>query len=890
MAGVIAANPFKEKIGAPDDAFEREAERIADAVVHGHLTRAAGRWSAASASDGTIQRKCAECEEDDDELIRRAPREAAPDAVPTEVEPIPAGDLAPGASQDAPKPDAPASLLVDDESHPGKGQMRKSEFIAALRAAVCAAVDDALSGTGRDSRGCPWIDHWFGYYEGRSAGQTEQSLRRYVPEARGSSNARDYIAPVTARVRSSAATWARTGQVTGAPEDVPPGAMAGGGVLDTFGGMFFKARPGGARDAEPVSVRRELGGGDSLSGELRLRMESAFGASFAGVRIHNDAKAAHLSDRLNARAFTIGQDIAFGHGEFRPGTVTGDALIAHELAHVAQQRGAAEPTTLAKSLAGTRPLESTASLETDADRSAAAFVKQRWLGASQSVREVAPRLRTGLTLSRCRSNTSTVAAGKDFRAGTSIPDAAKQAAVQSELHPTAAPAGAPPAMWDAHSAAPGTAPEKTARKADLKTKVTQKMLDELTARMPRINALAASPRVPVTQLEGAGTAAKTVVDNHFGEWTAIAALTPSQATVRHGFAFRASGPGQNLFDANDPAQRAAAGLAVDAVDVADWMANTFGSVPMTAHNFSPARGGEEELFLANDIVAPFVAAHLADLEKFDLFGFALADATTGKIVTPTALDPGLSQAPGSGGAPSVAERRLRWSVWETLVHEYIHTLEHPVFNSAGGDRNRVMSEGFCTLFSEEVLLDQIPKAPKNAAIRARIEGGAFPEPPAGTVPPFSAGAYAEYLTHAKAIQATVGSNAMKGAFFQGHVELLGLTPSGTPIAPVAASDRDLVNVPAGITNVDALAAAAHVPVADILAANPGLTAGGPVSGQVHVPGAREHIVVEAGAHGAETKEQIARQNGVTQAALEAANPTAAWGALTAGDRLLIPKR
>jgi len=42
---------------------------------------------------------------------------------------------------------------------------------------------------------------------------------------------------------------------------------------------------------------------------------------------------------MNARAFTVGEHVAFGAGEFRPGSTVGDALLAHELAHVAQQSG-----------------------------------------------------------------------------------------------------------------------------------------------------------------------------------------------------------------------------------------------------------------------------------------------------------------------------------------------------------------------------------------------------------------------------------------------------------------------------------------------------------------------------------------------------------------------
>jgi hypothetical protein len=124
-------------------------------------------------------------------------------------------------------------------------------------------------------------------------------------------------------------------------------------------------------------------------------MESAFGTSFAGVRLHDDETGAQLSDRLNARAFTVGEHVAFGRGEFRPGTVAGDALIAHELAHVAQQG----PTTVPSSSKSQGPLEE------DADRSAATAVSSLWSPAGRlagKVRgNVMPAIRSGLTLSRC---------------------------------------------------------------------------------------------------------------------------------------------------------------------------------------------------------------------------------------------------------------------------------------------------------------------------------------------------------------------------------------------------------------------------------------------------------------------------------------------------------
>lgn len=70
-------------------------------------------------------------------------------------------------------------------------------------------------------------------------------------------------------------------------------------------------------------------------------MASRFGHDFGHVRVHADGAAARAAEAISARAFTVGQHVAFGAGAYAPGTTEGDRLIAHELAHVVQQRGAA---------------------------------------------------------------------------------------------------------------------------------------------------------------------------------------------------------------------------------------------------------------------------------------------------------------------------------------------------------------------------------------------------------------------------------------------------------------------------------------------------------------------------------------------------------------------
>ena len=67
-------------------------------------------------------------------------------------------------------------------------------------------------------------------------------------------------------------------------------------------------------------------------------MEGAFGADFSRVRVHSDGVAADIAPALGSHAFTFGEDIAFGPGRYAPHTGTGATLLAHELAHVVQQR------------------------------------------------------------------------------------------------------------------------------------------------------------------------------------------------------------------------------------------------------------------------------------------------------------------------------------------------------------------------------------------------------------------------------------------------------------------------------------------------------------------------------------------------------------------------
>ena len=95
----------------------------------------------------------------------------------------------------------------------------------------------------------------------------------------------------------------------------------------------------GATDGHPDAVSLPRGGGKPIPEGVRSFFEGQFGQDFGDVRVHTGPRADRAATALNARAFTVGGDIAFRSGEYRPGTREGDHLLAHELTHVVQQRG-----------------------------------------------------------------------------------------------------------------------------------------------------------------------------------------------------------------------------------------------------------------------------------------------------------------------------------------------------------------------------------------------------------------------------------------------------------------------------------------------------------------------------------------------------------------------
>lgn len=377
-----------------NDPYEQEADAFAN-----HLTEESEPSMELSSVSTSVQRSSTD-----------APQSTAAVSATSTDDPATASETTP----------TPGLIVEDSATELTTGQMRKSEFLSQLRAAVTETTESALSGTIWSISGSTWIDYYFQQYNNQTGEQIERAICRNVPETTGVTSAREYIPPICSKVRQGIEAWIGNNgnpqsensgilsSITGIGSSIVRGA---GNVLSGIGALLFKSRDGNSKkDTDPVAVRSQLSTGKPLDSGIRTQMESALGYDFSSVKIHTDANDAKLSHDLNARAFTVGSDIAFDTGEYRPGTLVGDALIAHELAHVVQQGGGSHSMS---------PMQkgdsNNGSLEEDADLSALQSVASIWGGGQRNSDTISksalPRLKSGLKLQRCTCTCTRTSSG-----------------------------------------------------------------------------------------------------------------------------------------------------------------------------------------------------------------------------------------------------------------------------------------------------------------------------------------------------------------------------------------------------------------------------------------------------------------------------------------------
>lgn len=537
-------------------------------------------------------------------------------------------------------------------------------------------------------------------------------------------------------------------------------------------------------------------------------------------------------------------------------------------------------------------------------------------------------------------------------AATGVPDAELQREIGYELDPSSRPAAAPPGgpppartPWDGRTGAPGEAAARAAMQSELFDAYDA----YLTAFRPTVTRILApgGSRVPVTAggAGGGGGAAappptgsvdianqaRDVLEARYGVSMNAGASTPGQAYSRSP---RVTTPAadQNFFDPYDPAQRATLRgqpVAALAQGVAWWLfqndvpgaanpagTRDFATDVLARHHWSTQDAGAVQF--RTDVARAYAAAStLAPSNARQLLDYRLAQWNERGPRGITLLS---SFEPGADAAR--AERQQRWDMFKTAVHETLHLCTHPVFSTAAQGRG-TMVEGFTEMFTISTLnpaatgiLPQV-RAGSREPLRRVVEGSVFTAAPEAAVIT-NATTPTQYRAHRAAAErirdggtpvaggpshAGVGETGVRAAYFQGHVEYLGLTPTGAGLAtpPAAGAPRQL-RIPGGIWSVDELAWRSGVPRATLMADNPGLTA--PLPATAVLAGCREHVVVTAttthpvtGVRTStpETRANIAAQHGVSEADLARANPdlpldpaTSGWAPLIAGQTILIP--
>lgn len=289
---------------------------------------------------------------------------------------------------------------------------------------------------------------------------------------------------------------------------------------------------------------------------------------------------------------------------------------------------------------------------------------------------------------------------------------------------------------------------------------------------PSSQALLRRRRLPMSRFEGIGQEAKRRVDAVFGRYAS-------------GPAFRAGVPGSgaNLIDRSLQTP--------SAEDLVRYLVDNdedFFEPIRRSHSADHSRPTEQRI--VEDVIRDYPnisAHHRRQLEVIDQAWPGIQDPQTHTIeIQPFA------------GANRGATRRMFWEQFQTLIHEYLHSVTHPNYTRVAGllgaDRRSVLIEGGTSLFATEVWRSIYPSVIRtDARLRANVEGQTLPYDPS-VISPTVLGNYPSQELRAGQIVHAIGAGNLRAAYFLGRTEFLGFPTSRT-------SGRSFVVPPTGVRTV-----------------------------------------------------------------------------------------
>jgi hypothetical protein len=489
-----------------------------------------------------------------------------------------------------------------------------------------------------------------------------------------------------------------------------------------------------------TSLRDTLGRpGVQVPAAMRAPSEVRLGRDFSHVRLHTDPTSAAVTRAFGARAMTYGHHILARPSRVDLGSERGQAVLAHELFHVAQQGQAqpAEPRSIA------RP-------DGPVERAARDFAHG---GACVPT--------------PARAAPGTLMLDQDEEAAPTVPvypTAEQRADVMGVLAPQKAKAEAKHEEVPAVTDPEGFRHQMVAR--------MQSLIDDRV--LPPAEAMKSSPVVvKEANLSAIGGVAQTEVGKKFGAY--IAGLPAGFQLAQH----------LHLVPENPPE----ADLALAVESWVDSRMRAIGADLIQSHHVLAAGLGAPDArdqALWNDTRKELLATRKSSIETIIRYhpGYEKGHEA---YIQPRA------RAETSENAETTA-RKARWRAFGTAVHEMMHQLAHPKFNAAveGLEESGIATEGFAEFFAGQVYDDLVQTGDRK--VRDAIEGA--PPPPYISPPERVPGLYKRYTEGVVAIKRALGGNEenLRVAFFSGKVEYIGLGGWTAEAAKTIAAKAQPANV------------------------------------------------------------------------------------------------